>query len=468
MKRVLSFHNTLTGRVGPLETMKPGEVGLYVCGITPYDETHLGHARCYVVFDVLKRVLLRNGYKVRHIQNFTDVDDKIIARAREMGKSPIDYPKPFMDGFLAHMDRLNVLRADTYPLVTTHMKEIVTLVSQLVEKKLAYVLDGSVYFRVRDFDRGGFPVRYGDLSKRNIDDLESGARVDVNERKNDPLDFALWKGAKPGEPAWDSPWGPGRPGWHIECSAMSMKYLGAEFDIHGGGLDLIFPHHTNEVAQSVGATGRRFARTWMHNGFVTINQQKMSKSLGNFFTLTDIFKKFDPMVVRYFLLSQHYRSPLNFSDQELVVAAKTWTDRVCGAHRIAMERSGGTADAAEDEAFEAALAADLNTAEALGVLNTFLSEVFSVDKLERESGNASDTAAWRRRFGKLASMLDALGLKVGSQENWPADVLELVTQRGEARARKDFKESDRIRDALKAKGFVVEDSAAGPRIKRIV
>jgi len=470
VKPQLRFHNTLSGRLEPLETLKSNEAGLYVCGITPYDETHLGHARCYVVFDVLKRVLLRNGYKVHHVQNFTDVDDKIIERARQKGTSPMDYPKPFIDGFLAHMKRLNVLPADRYPLVTTHMPQIVKLVVGLVEKGLAYNIDGSVYFRVRAFDQGAFPVRYGDLSKRNIDDLESGARVDVDDTKEDPLDFALWKKAKTGEPAWDSPWGQGRPGWHIECSAMSMEYLGQEFDIHGGGLDLIFPHHTNEVAQSVGATGKRFARMWMHNGFVTINQQKMSKSLGNFFTLTDIFARFDPMVVRYFLLSQHYRTPLNYSDHELAVAAKTWADRICGAHRIAASRADVAAPLAKDDAFEEALAHDVNTAEALGVMNTLCSEIFSLDKLARETGDAaaSDAAGWKERFGKLASMLDALGLVVAAEESWPEAALELVRLRGEARTRKDWKESDRIRDALKAMGFVVEDSAAGPRLKRIV
>ncbi len=309
--------------------MAPGKVGLYVCGITPYDESHIGHARCYVVFDLLKRVLLKEGFKVTHIQNFTDVDDKIIKRANEMSVSPLTYPKRFMDSYKTYMQQLNVLPADVYPLVTTHMPDIVALIEKLIARGFAYALEGDVYYAVRKFG-----ADYGRLSKRNIDELESGARVDVDERKKDPLDFALWKKSKPGEPSWDSPWGAGRPGWHIECSAMSMKYLGEEFDIHGGGMDLIFPHHTNEIAQSTGASGKVFARMWVHNGFVTIDDEKMSKSLGNFFTIKDVLAKFDAMTVRYFLLSQHYRSPLNFSDHALKVAETTWQQRIVGAYRV--------------------------------------------------------------------------------------------------------------------------------------
>jgi cysteinyl-tRNA synthetase len=306
-KMNLEFHNTLTSKKEIFNPLVRGKVGMYVCGITPYDETHLGHARCYVVFDILKRVLEKNGYDVMHIQNFTDVDDKIIVRAIDMGVSPDVYAEPFIQSFHTYMGQLNVKPASVYPRVTTHMKEIIQIIERLILRGLAYELNGSVYYEVRKFSD------YGKLSKRKIDELESGARVEVDELKRDPLDFALWKNAKKGEPAWDSPWGPGRPGWHIECSAMSMKYLGEEFDIHGGGQDLIFPHHENEIAQSVGASARAFAKIWIHNGFVTVNQEKMSKSLGNFFTLKDILAKFDPMVVRYFLLGQHYRTPLDFS-----------------------------------------------------------------------------------------------------------------------------------------------------------
>ena len=470
----LVFHNTLTGKSETFAPMHPGKAGLYVCGITPYDETHLGHARCYVVFDILKRVLKSHGFAVTHIQNFTDVDDKIIERARQKNVPPIDYPKRFIEAFLAQMDRLNIQRADRYPLVTTHMPQIVKLVSDLVAKGLAYELEGSVYFRVRTFDGGTYPLHYGDLSKRNIDELEAGARVEVNEKKKDPLDFALWKKSKEGEPSWPSPWGGGRPGWHIECSAMSMEYLGAEFDIHGGGLDLVFPHHTNEIAQSVGATGKRFARLWMHNGFVTVNSQKMSKSLGNFFTLSDIFAKFDPMSVRYFLLTQHYRSPLNFSDVELAVADKTWKDRVCGAYRLAeawVSKLGNAPLQPEPSdsraSFEAALSDDLNTAEALGALNVLCTEIFTADQAMKRADGTNQASAWATRFSELQSMLDVLGLKVPSEVSWPEEILEIVRQRQDARARKDWAMSDKLRDALKVKGVLVEDKADGPRLKRV-
>ena len=470
----LVFHNTLTGQTEPFSPMRPGQAGLYVCGITPYDETHLGHARCYVVFDVLKRVLKSHGFAVTHIQNFTDVDDKIIERARQKNVPAVDYPKKFMEGFLAQMDRLNVQRADRYPLVTTHMPQIIRLVSDLVGKGLAYELDGSVYFKVRAFDAGSFPLHYGDLSKRNIDELEAGARVEVDERKNDPLDFALWKKSKEGEPSWSSPWGGGRPGWHIECSAMSMEYLGTEFDIHGGGLDLVFPHHTNEIAQSVGATGRRFAHFWMHNGFVTVNHTKMSKSLGNFFTLSDIFGKFDPMSVRYFLLTQHYRSPLNFSDVELAVADKTWRDRVCGAYRIAQEnarRWNVTPDMAhvQNTEFRDALADDLNTPRALAALNLWCTQIFhdAADQKGVTELRTLERGAWAVALATLQEMLDVLGLRVPAEESWPEEILALVRQRQEARTRKDWAMSDKLRDELKMRGVVVEDKSDGPRLKKV-
>ena len=478
----ISFHNTLTGELEAFVPMQPGKVNLYVCGITPYDETHLGHARCYVVFDLLKRVLKSRGYAVTHIQNFTDVDDKIIDRARHRGESALEYPTRFIEAFKSQMGKLNILPADQYPLVTTHMAQIVRLVSELVAKGLAYELDGSVYFRVREFDRGArandalhLPKGYGTLSKRDIDELEAGARVEVDGRKKDPLDFALWKKSKEGEPTWPSPWGGGRPGWHIECSAMAMEYLGAEFDIHGGGLDLVFPHHTNEVAQSVGATGKRFARTWMHNGFVTVNSQKMSKSLGNFFTLTDIFAKFEPMSVRYFLLTQHYRSPLNFSDVELAVADKTWKDRLCGAYRLAqgwVDKLGKAAIQPEPSdsraSFDAALADDLNTAEALGALNVLCTEIFTADHAMNSAPAAGNQAsAWSTRFSEIDAMLNVLGLKVPGEETWPEDILALVRERQDARAKKDWAGSDRLRDALKAKGVIVEDKADGPRLKKV-
>ncbi|MCG3206208.1 MAG: Cysteine--tRNA ligase [Elusimicrobia bacterium] len=434
-------------------------MGLYVCGITPYDETHVGHARCYVVFDVLKRVLMSQGLKVTHIQNFTDVDDKIIKRAQEVGVPAESYPKPFIQSFHATMKRLNVLPADQYPLVTTHMREIIALIEKLFARGLAYQVEGDVYYAVRKFGEA-----YVTLSKRKLDDLESGARVEVDERKKDPLDFALWKRAKAGEPSWPSPWGQGRPGWHIECSAMSMKYLGEEFDIHGGGLDLIFPHHTNEIAQSVGASGKSFARVWMHNGFVTVDNEKMSKSLGNFFTLKDILAKFDPMAVRYFLLSQHYRSPLNFSDQALTVAATTWFQRILGAYRIAVEWSKKSPQEPTVgpyvKTFHEALANDLNTPDAFGEMNRFCSEIYERDKIQK----ADDVLVSGKAV--LDEMFQTLGLLPPAEITWPDDILDLARARELARRNKEWKRSDEIRDQLKAKGVLVEDSPSGQRLKK--
>ncbi len=454
------LYNTLTARKEEFKSLVPGKAGLYVCGITPYDESHIGHARCYVVFDVLKRVLIAEGYAVTHIQNFTDVDDKIIKRANEKQVDPISYPKPFMESFKNYMRLLNVLPADQYPLVTTHMDDIVQIIKTLIKRGFAYELGGSVYYQVRKFGQ-----KYVELSKRNLDELESGARVEIDEKKKDPLDFALWKKSKDGEPSWPSPWGNGRPGWHIECSAMSMKYLGAEFDIHGGGMDLIFPHHTNEIAQSVGASGKAFAKMWVHNGFVTVDNEKMSKSLGNFFTIKDILAKYDPMTVRYFLLSQHYRTPLNFSDQALDVAATTWSQRIMGAYRIAREWAsrGGVASAPAEflATFRSALANDLNTAEALAELNQLCSRIYEADKAQQHTGLLHAAKA------VMDAMFEELGLVPVAEEAWPDDILQLARDRQQARANKEWKRSDEIRDALRAKGVLVEDSPAGPRLKKI-
>jgi cysteinyl-tRNA synthetase len=386
------------------------------------------------------------------------VDDKIIKRANEMGVSPSAYPAKFMDSYKAYMAQLNVLPADVYPLVTTHIGDIVALIQKLIDRGFGYEIDGDVYYAVRKFGPD-----YGRLSKRNIDELESGARVDVDERKQDPLDFALWKKAKKGEPAWDSPWGRGRPGWHIECSAMSMKYLGPEFDIHGGGMDLIFPHHTNEIAQSTGASGRPFARTWVHNGFVTVDNEKMSKSLGNFFTIKEVLAKFDPMTVRYFLLSQHHRSPLNFSDQALKVAETTWQQRIVGAYRAAREAGvalNGKIDIASRlETFRAAMLNDLNAPAALAELNNVCSKIFGAMTSKDHSQLPALSAA-------LDEMLSWLGLQPLLEENWSEEILELARGREAARKAKEWAKSDELRDALKAKGILIDDTPQGFRLKR--
>ena len=312
----INVYNTMTGTKEPLITREPGKVGMYCCGPTTYNLIHLGNARPLVVFDTIRRYLTYKGYQVTFIQNFTDVDDKIINRAREEGQEPQALARHYIEEYFKDADALNVQRATVHPKVSDHMQDIIDFVKSLEDKGLAYQLEGDVYYSVSKFKD------YGKLSKRNREDLLDGARVGVDSRKRDAADFALWKKAKPGEPSWESPWGKGRPGWHIECSAMSNKYLGESFDIHGGGFDLIFPHHENEIAQSEGRFGKTMARYWVHNGFITINHEKMSKSLGNFFLLREILEKFSGQVIRFYLLSVHYRSPLDFDDEKLSVAEK--------------------------------------------------------------------------------------------------------------------------------------------------
>jgi len=464
----LKLHNTLTSKKEPFVPLIKGEVSLYVCGITPYDSVHLGHARCYVVFDLLKRVLRKDGYRVRHIQNFTDIDDRIIERANKKGISFSQYAKIYIDEYFEQMKNLNVESADAFPLVTENIKEIQILIQKLIDRGVAYVSQGDVFFSVRKYPT------YGQLSKRKLDELEAGARVEMDEKKNDPLDFALWKKAKPNEPMWDSPWGKGRPGWHIECSVMSVKYLGEKLDLHGGGQDLIFPHHENEIAQSNAATGdsKGFAQFWLHNGFVTINKQKMSKSLGNFFTVKDILSKFEPMGVRYFLLTQHYRSPLNFSDQDLAVAQKTWRERILGAYgrteeESAKVRQNGKKTEMERtsldpfiKSFGEALDDDLNTPAALGALNQVCNAIFQYT----EKTQAID---WSHANKILKDMLDVLGLKIPEKESWDDDILTLVKSREQARHEKNWKEADTLRQQLQAKGVLVEDTPQGPKLRKI-
>lgn len=464
------LYNTLAASKQPFRPLKGSQVGLYVCGITPYDETHVGHARCYVVFDVLKRVLERNGYTVNHIQNYTDIDDKIIERAKKLKISPETLAEKNIKSYEKAMAVLNVSPARHYPRVTQSIPEIIDLIKKLVERGMAYEVGGSVYYSVRQFPH------YGSLSRRKVDELEEGARVEVDPNKKDPLDFALWKKAKEGEPKWPSPWGEGRPGWHIECSVMSIKNLGEEFDIHGGGQDLIFPHHENEIAQSVGATEKQFARFWVHNGFVTINKEKMSKSLGNFFTLSEVLAQIDPMVLRYFLISQHYKSPLNFSDQELKAHQAVWTQRIVGAIRVAhqwSQKSKGQKDLDKKtegkvkgihQQFDEALRNDLNTPAALGELNKMVTLVF---EMEKKKPDQISPKGWAQLRYVMQDMHHVLGLVVPLDEEWTPEILALVQKRQEARKNKNWAQSDQIRDELKSKGVVVEDSPAGPRLKRI-
>jgi len=464
----LQIHNTLTGKKEIFTPIVPGQVKMYVCGVTPYDEVHLGHARCYVSFDFIRRSLKRLGFTVTHVQNFTDIDDKIIQRARERGEEPTALAERYIDDYFAQMDKLNILRADNYPRVTGHMKEIIGFIDRLVANGFAYPVDGDVYYSVRKF------AGYGKLSKRDLDDLRAGARVEVNDRKADPLDFALWKAAKPGEPSWESPWGAGRPGWHIECSVMSLASLRAEtFDIHGGGLDLVFPHHENEIAQSEAATGKTFARYWIHNGFVTVNKEKMSKSLGNFFTLGDIFKKYDPRVVRFLLLGQHYRTPLEFSD-DLLEQAKARLARVEETlQRLdAVLKSQYGTDKQDDKVLESKFAAfeagivdalndDFNAPQALAAVDELLGEL----NTRTATHKSLSTPALEKGVALIREALtDLFGIALAAPSAVDdGRVVELVDKREKARKAKDWAEADRLRKELTALDVVVEDTPQGAR-----
>lgn len=471
--RPVRFHNTLSGKEEEFRPLTPGRVNMYVCGVTPYDACHLGHARCYVTFDFIRRALTRLGYAVTHVQNFTDIDDKIIHRAAERGESPAALADRYIADYFDKMDRLGVRRAEVYPRVTKSLPAIVAFIERLIAKGLAYAAGGDVFYAVRKFPG------YGKLSKRSPDDLHVGARVEVDERKTDPLDFALWKAAKPGEPSWPSPWGPGRPGWHIECSAMSLAAFGTDtFDIHGGGQDLVFPHHENEIAQSEGATGKPFARYWIHNGFVTVNKEKMSKSLGNFFSLDDIFQRYAPRVVRFFLLTHHYKGPVEFSDDPMRAAADRLKEidddvrRLDAALKIPRTakpkeaKSFGDALAAFPGAVDEALADNFNSPKVLAALFALLGEL--KERVERPK--AIGTEDLRRGVeGLRATFRDVIGVEVGEGGSAGADagrdaaVAERVARREAARKAKNWAESDRLRAELLAEGVTVEDTAAGPR-----
>lgn len=458
---------------------------MYVCGITAYDRCHIGHARSAVVFDVVVRYLRLAGYSVKFIRNFTDIDDKIINRAAEEGISTEALSQREIANFHSDMEALGVLRADIEPRATGHIPEIISLIETLIERGHAYPAEGDVYFSVRNFPS------YGALSRRNIEELRTGARIAIGEKKTDPLDFALWKAAKPGEPAWDSPWGPGRPGWHIECSAMSMKYLGETLDIHGGGLDLIFPHHENERAQSEAATGKTFVRYWMHNGFVTIRGDKMSKSLNNFVTIQDILKEYHPEALRLFLLSKHYRSPLDYSSEALAEAAagldrcyNALADALSAAKKPVKKQSPLSREALQAaevmeslrEEFEQAMDDDFNTAMAVGRLFE------AVRALNRLAAEASRKPSALLR-GPLLSGVEAItstagvlgiltrdpgdfirerNLRVLSRLGMTeSDLTRLIDSRAEARKNRDWAAADCIRDELLAKGIVLKDGPDG-------
>jgi cysteinyl-tRNA synthetase len=485
----LRVYNTLTSEKEVFVPLVPGRVGMYVCGVTVYDYCHIGHARAGVVFDIIYRYLKYAGYDVTYVRNYTDIDDKIINRANQEGTDYRTIADRYIQAFDEDMARLGLAKPTVEPKATEHIGGIISIIETLIDKEHAYVSGGDVYYAVETFPG------YLKLSGRNLDEMQAGARVEVGDKKRHPMDFALWKGSKPGEPWWQSPWGNGRPGWHIECSAMSMEFLGSTFDIHGGGKDLVFPHHENEIAQSEGANGCRFVNYWLHNGFVNINAEKMSKSLGNFFTIREVLKKYDPETLRFFILSAHYRSPIDFSDQNLD-EAQSGLERIYSCLAALDEILNGQPQSAEIAVIESmsqvglelqekvdgfmprfveAMDDDFNTAQALGVLfetvrgaNRFLAETKDITPL-----SLSLIAHVRHLFAEAGSVLGLFAsppsvwlegiksAKAGAIDVTTDEIERLIAERVEARAARDFKRGDEIRDLLLAKGIVLLDSAQG-------
>ncbi len=456
---MLRIYNSLTRRKEPFVPREPGKVRMYVCGMTVYDYCHLGHARVLVVFDTIVRYLRWLGYDVTYVRNITDIDDKIIARAAERGEDIRALTDRYIRAMHEDAEALGVLPPDAEPRATESMDAIIRMIQALIDKGYAYQApNGDVYYDVSRFPR------YGRLSGKRLEDLRAGARVEVDPNKRDPLDFVLWKTAKEGEPAWPSPWGPGRPGWHIECSAMSTERLGPHFDIHGGGMDLKFPHHENEIAQSEAATGEPFADYWIHNGFVQVDEEKMSKSLGNFFTVREILRRYHPEEVRYFILSSHYRSPLNYSEEHLQQARAA----LRRLYTVLRDVPPGEPDPKLAEPwiqrFRDAMDDDFNTPEALAVLFRLAHEI-------RRRGDTPEAAALAATLRELAGVLGLLQadpeayLKGGAGEE-DAEIQALVERRDEARRARDWAEADRLRDELAARGVVLEDSPGGTRWRR--
>jgi cysteinyl-tRNA synthetase len=473
----MKIYNTLACGKEEFVPLSPGRVTIYACGVTVYDHCHIGHARSAVVFDIMRRYLNYKGLDVLYVRNFTDIDDKIINRAKQEGITWDQVAQKYTDEYYKDMDMLGVKRADVEPKATEHIPEIIDIVQGLVQKGYAYESEGSVYFSVNQFHD------YGKLSKRDRDDMVAGARVEVDERKKNPLDFVLWKQSKEGEPFWESPWGQGRPGWHIECTAMSIKHLGESFDIHGGGADLLFPHHENEIAQSEAFTGKPFAKYWVHNGFITTNKEKMSKSLGNFFTIKEVLNEFDPEIVRFFLLSTHYRSPIEFSDEQLREAESSidrYYSTVIRADDFLSKREGGDQELSRAgtifseflavflHKFEEAMDDDFNTALAIG-------HIFD---LIREANRFLDSKPSGAKSRELLAHTKELLMKVGTTLNifnrppreWyvsimkirnigltEQEILDKINARLDARQKKDWHSADAIRKELEEKGIILED-----------
>ena len=464
----MKIYNTMTRQKEELIPVHAGEVRIYACGPTVYNFFHIGNARPFIIFDTLRRYLIHRGLKVTFVQNFTDIDDKLIRRAAEENTTVEAIADRYIEEYFTDADALGVMRADVHPRATRHIGEIIRIISKLVKNGYAYEADGDVYF-----DTQAYPG-YGKLSGQNLEDREAGARIEVDDVKKNPMDFALWKAQKPGEPAWKSPWGMGRPGWHIECSAMSMKYLGETFDIHCGGVDLIFPHHENEIAQSEGATGKPFAKYWMHNGHINVDNRKMSKSLGNFFTVREIAAEYDLEAVRMFMLSAQYRSPVNFS-RDLIEQAKTSLDRLYTARNNALfllETAPDKPMTPEEDAFkargqeavarfDAAMDDDLNTADALGAVFDFARDMNAT-----LSADSPSRAAIESGLGALREMTGVLGILTKALDTTPEDIKSLVDARQAAKKEKRFADADALRAEVLEKGYVIEDTPTGPKVRR--
>ena len=453
---MLKIYNTLTRRKDVFKPRNPGKVGMYVCGMTVYDYCHIGHARVMVVFDVVARYFRYSGYELTYVRNITDIDDKIIQRANENEEDFSALTERFIQAMHEDEAALAVLPPDLEPRATQSMDDIIRMIMQLFEQGLAYIgSNGDVFYAVDKFPG------YGQLSGKKLEELQAGERVEVDTAKHNPFDFVLWKKAKPNEPAWNSPWGRGRPGWHIECSAMSTSCLGHHFDIHGGGMDLQFPHHENEIAQSEGATGEKFVNVWMHNGFVRVNEEKMSKSLGNFFTVREVLKQYRPEIIRFFILSSHYRSPLNYSDEQLDEAQTALT-------RLYMALRGVDADATESldsekiERFKQAMDDDFNTPVALSVLFDLARELNKTDDLTEKQKLAHTLKHLAGVLGILQDAPDTF-LKGGMDTSGldEQSIEQLIQQRQQAKQAKNWAEADKIRDQLKEQGIVLEDAPGG-------
>lgn len=476
---MLKVYNTMSRSKEEFKPLKEGEVSIYCCGVTPYNHPHIGNARPFVTWDVIRRYFAQKGYKVHYIQNFTDVDDKIIHTANKEGLQWSDISGRYIKAYFEAMDALNVKRADVYPRVSETIADIIAMVQKLIDNGYAYAVDnGDVFYSVEKF------AGYGKLSGRKLEDMQAGARIEVDTRKHHPMDFALWKSAKPGEPSWDSPWGKGRPGWHIECSTMSLKYLGEKFDFHGGGSDLIFPHHENEIAQSQACIGddQSFAQYWLHNGFITIHNEKMSKSKNNFFTVKDILNEYPGEVVRFFILQTHYRSPLDFSDERLKEAqvslgrleqSKSFADEL-------LKKDGNADNTAKDlkakaeayrQSFYEAMDDDFNTALAISQLFGLSKDINIYYQEVMNKGAEFDKENFARVHGIYQEMASIIGIfeqeEVAADDGLTDKLMELIIGiRQDARKEKNWAIADKIRDELKEVGIVIEDTPNGARWKK--